>query len=130
VIARELPPPPWLRILNSGEHQPRFDRIENAFVEHAGGDRSRTADVQIEVAHSGFELVRHAPHSRAAARRENFDFDAIAFFEVILDLFSHLSAGRNRYRYRPFLFRGMTQIIPFSRCGGLAGLTIRRGRAY
>src|SRR5262249_20912847 len=130
VIARELPPPPWLRILNSGEHQPRFNRIENVFVEHAGDDRSRTADVQIEMADSGFEFVRHAPHSRAAPRRENFDFNAIAFFEVILDLFSHLSAGRNRYRYFAFLLRGINQKIPCGGSGDLAGLAVSRGRAY
>ena len=52
--------------------------------------------MQIEMAHAGFEFVRHAAHRRAAARRESFDFDAIAFFELLLDLFFHLGAGRKR----------------------------------
>ena len=122
--------PPLFRIFDFGEHQPRFDGIENALVQHAGDDRRRTADVQIEMAHAGFEFVRHPAHRRAAARGKSFDFDAIAFFELLLDLFFQFGAGRKRYRYLALFLRGIDQLIPFRRAGGFAGLAVGRGREY
>src|SRR6266508_3068454 len=116
--------PPLFRIFDFGKHQPRLDRIENALVQHAGNDRRRTADVQIEVAHAGFEFVRHAAHRRATARGESFHFDAMAFFELLLDLFFHLGARRKRYRDLTFLLRGINQLVPFRRTGGFVLLAI------
>jgi hypothetical protein len=86
--------------------------------------------VQIETAHAGFELVRHAAHRGAAARRESFDFDAMAFFELLLDLFFHLGAGRKRYRDLAFLLRGIDQLIPFHRSGAFVLLAVNRGREH
>jgi hypothetical protein len=82
------------------------------------------------MAHSGFEFVRHAAHPRAAAGGERFDFDVVAFFELILDLSFQLGAGRERYGYLAFFLRGINQLIPFRRPGGFAWLAVDRGRKY
>ena len=46
------------------------------------------------MAYTGFEFVRHAAHAGAAARGEDFHFDAEAFFELLLYLSLQLGAGR------------------------------------
>ena len=82
------------------------------------------------MAHAGSKLVRHAAHPRAAAGGERFDFDVIAFFELILDLSFQLGAGRERYGYLAFFLRGVNQLVPFRRPGGFAWLAVGRGREY
>lgn len=118
--------PPLFRIFHLGEHQPRLDGIENALVEHAGDDRRGTADVQIEMAHAGFEFVCHAAHSSAAACRENLHFDAVTFFECLFDLPFHLGAGGKRNRHLALFLGGFDQFVPFKRAGGFVLLSVCR----
>src|SRR5581483_54117 len=109
--------PPLLGIFDFRQREPGLDRIEDPFVEHARDDRRRAADVQIEMAHPGFELIGHAAHAGAAARGENLHLDAVAFAEILFELPFDLGAGRHRYRDLAFFSRRLDDLVPVGAAG-------------
>src|SRR5512147_1773190 len=83
--------------------------------------------MEIEMTHTGLEFVSHAAYARAAARGEDFHLDAVAFFELLLDLSLQLGAGGQRDSHLALFFRRIDQLVPFRRAGAFTRLAVNGG---
>ena len=68
--------------------------------------------MEIEVAHSGLELIGHAPHTSTAAGGKHLDLDAEAFAKMLFQLLAQLGAGRDRDRDLTLFASGIDDPFP------------------